>query len=100
MSQALRHPVHFQTIVLEWDQGGEHESAMLDWSDGCQGPGRSIFPRQAWSFSFDLKSTARSKSLEHLTLGLLGQPKLVCHRGLCPPGHMSIFLDTRSIKHL
>jgi len=46
-------PFSFQKVRFTWNAPAPR-SLELDWSDNCQGVGRSLFPGQSWSLSVEI----------------------------------------------
>jgi hypothetical protein len=51
-------PFSFEKLELAWmDSQGAAKSALLDWSQECSSPGRSLYPGQRWSQEWELPGT-------------------------------------------
>lgn len=61
-------PYSFEKLEIRW----RDSSALLDWSGGCQGPGRSMFPGQSWMQEWEIPGTEGLDSLERPTFALWG----------------------------
>lgn len=51
----------FQGILVEWRTPGqtERQARVLDWSEGCESPGRSLAPGGAWSVRVPVGAPSR-----------------------------------------
>jgi hypothetical protein len=65
-------PFSFQLAVFEYDGPSGRGQAVLDWSDGCQQAGRSLFPRQEWEATTDLPGSRDLASLGRVRFYLWG----------------------------
>lgn len=60
-------PFSFRKIELKWRGSEGSQTFLLDWSDQCNNPGRSLFPGQRWAFSIPV-----GEALESLEIRLWG----------------------------
>lgn len=57
-------PFTFQRAELSWESAGNHFSTLIDWSDDCSGPGKSMFPHQAFTALSDVDSSSLKGGME------------------------------------
>jgi hypothetical protein len=65
-------PYSFQKITLDWTEHAEPQAASIDWTYGCSGPGRSLFPGQSWRTTLALPSSESLFSLDDFIIRLWG----------------------------
>jgi hypothetical protein len=64
-------PYSFEKLELQWNRETE-ASAVLDWSEGCSGPGRSVFPGQSWLQEWEIPGTEELPWLHEARLRVWG----------------------------
>jgi hypothetical protein len=65
-------PFSFEKAEFRWESQGRLYLAQVDWSQDCSGPGRSLYPHQAWTASLDLGSDTQNLHMEKPEFRLWG----------------------------
>jgi hypothetical protein len=65
-------PYSFEKLILAWNDAGVPGYAILDWTDGCTQPGRSLFPGQNWIQNWELPGTEGLSGLPQPSMALWG----------------------------
>jgi hypothetical protein len=65
-------PYSFEKLEVRWGNASATASALLDWTGGCQSPGRSMFPGQSWIQEWEIPGTEGLPELDRPSFALWG----------------------------
>jgi len=66
-------PYNFQYIEVNWSVNGKSKTQIIDWTQECHGPGRSMFPGQRpWNVTITLEDSKEKPVFKFIKMQLWG----------------------------
>ena len=65
-------PYSYQKVAFAWNAPEASGNAVLDWTEGCRNPGRSLFPGQKWTQDWEIPGTEGLSRLDDPSFALWG----------------------------